>query len=145
MPVERLLEAEIAVDPASFPSNHTSGGGPSGSGFLSGQSHGVNAGDQVCLTFPACVVQNSSGASHQSRSTQTPNRMELWRYADFEFEHLDLLHHDLYNYVDQCIWLLTFKELRQIYKAQTESWSASACIYHEALRSQVKLTILYQR
>ena len=51
MPVERLLEAEIAVDPASFPSNHTSGGGPSGSGFLSGQSHGVNAGDQIRLTM----------------------------------------------------------------------------------------------
>ena len=82
MPVERLLEAEIAVDPASFPSNHTSGGGPSGSGFLSGQSHGVNAGDQVCLTFPACVVQKSTVTSHHSRGAQTPNRMELWRYAD---------------------------------------------------------------
>ena len=142
MPVERLLEAEIAVDPASFPSNHTSGGGPSGSGFLSGQSHGVNAGDQVCLTFPACVVQNSSGASHQSRSTQTPNRMELWRYADFEFEHLDLLHHDLYKCVDQCILYLTYKMMRQECKPQTESWSVITCRYYEDLRSQVKLTIL---
>ena len=82
MPVERLLEAEIAVDPASFPSNHTSGGGPSGSGFLSGQSHGVNAGDQVCPTFPAYVVQKSTMASHYRRGAQTSNRMELWRYAN---------------------------------------------------------------
>ena len=71
MPVERLLEAEIAVDPAAFPSNLTSGGGPSGSGFLSGQSHGVNAGDQVCPTFPAYVVQKSSGPSHHGQSSES--------------------------------------------------------------------------